>query len=170
VSQTESPEQPSATGSSDTEPRDYTSGVYGSILAATVVVSAGDLRSPVALALLLVVSGLVFWLAHAYAATVSARHGGWSLASVRAALRHEWPVAVACLLPAAAASVCALVPQFTPANGVWVALAVAIVEQQLWGYAAVRNSGLGRRDLIITLGLNLVLGFIIIALKLIVGH
>ena len=39
---------------------DYTSAVYGSVLAATVVVSAGDLRDPAALATLLLVSRVVF--------------------------------------------------------------------------------------------------------------
>ena len=48
--------------------RDYTSAVYGSVLAASVIVSAGDARSPVALAVLIVVSGFVFWIAHVYAA------------------------------------------------------------------------------------------------------
>ncbi len=90
--------------------RDYTSAVYGSILAATVVASAGDLRSPAALALLLIVSGLVFWLAHIYAATVAGRHGGWRLDSILASLRHEWPVALASLPPAAAALVAAFLP------------------------------------------------------------
>ncbi len=152
------------------EGRDYTSAVYGSILAATVVVSAGDLRSPSALALLLVVSGLVFWLSHVYAATVANRHGGWHRNSMRDALRHEWPVALASLPPAAAAAVCGLVPQLSPADGAWAALAVAIIEQQVWGYAAARNAGLVRGDLIKTMLLNVVLGLIIIALKLVVAH
>lgn len=150
--------------------RDYTSAVYGSILAATVVVSAGDLRSPAALALLLIVSGLVFWLAHIYAVTVAGRHGGWHLDSIRASLRHEWPVAFASLPPAAAAGIAALLPRLTPNDGAWIALGVAIAEQQIWGYAAARNAGLARRDLVKAMLLNVVLGVIIIALKFAVGH
>ena len=73
--------------------RDYTSAVYGSVLAATVVVSAGDLRSPAALSTLLIVSGIVFWIAHVYAATVAGRHGGWHLGSIWTGMKHEWPVA-----------------------------------------------------------------------------
>ena len=172
MSHTESYERPSATGSSDPADwgaRDYTSAVYGAILAATVIVSSGDLRSPAALALLLFVSGVVFWLAHIYAATVAHRHGGWNLAAIRTTLRHEWPVALASLPPAVAAGITALVG-YSPANGVWFALIIAILEQQVWGYAAARNAKLGRRDMIIALGLNLVLGLIIIGLKLLVGH
>lgn len=151
-------------------PHDYTSAVYGSVLAATVVVSAGDLRSPGALAVLLVVSGIVFWLAHVYAATVSGRHGGWHVGSIRASMRHEWPVAFAAIPPAIAAAVCGLIPAVSPADGVWAALIVAIVEQQLWGYAAVRNARLSGNALSVTVLLNVVMGFIIIALKFAVGH
>lgn len=152
------------------EGRDYTSAVYGSILAATVVVSAGDLRSPAALALLLIVSGLVFWLAHIYAATVAGRHGGWHLDSIRASLRHEWPVALASVPPALTALGAGLFPSITPTDGAWLALGAAIAEQQIWGYAAARNAGLTRGDLAKTMVLNVVLGVIIIALKLAVGH
>ena len=65
---------------------------------------------------------------------------------------------------------CGLLPQLTRADGVWAALAVAIIEQQVWGYAAARNAGLVRGDLIKTMLLNVVLGLIIVALKLVVAH
>ena len=172
MSHPESYERPSATGSSDSSDwgaSDYTAAVYGAILASTVIVSTGDLHSPAELALLLFVSGVVFWLAHIYAATVAHRHGGWNLTAIRTTLRHEWPVALASLPPAVAAGIVALVG-FSPANGVWIALIVAILEQQVWGYAAARNAGLRNGDLMIALGLNLVLGFLIVGLKLLVGH
>jgi hypothetical protein len=151
-------------------PHDYTSAVYGSVLAATVVVSAGDLRSPGALSALLVTSGIVFWLAHVYAATVAGRHGGWHVGSIRASMRHEWPVAFAAIPPAIAAAVCGLIPAVSVTDGVWAALIVAIVEQQLWGYAAVRNARLTGPALTATVLLNVVMGFIIIGLKFAVGH
>lgn len=150
--------------------RDYTSAVYGSVLAATVVVSAGDLRSPAALTVLLLVSGVVFWTAHVYAATVAGRHGGWHAGSIRAGMRHEWPVAFAAVPPAIAAAVCGLVSGISVYDGVWVALAVAIGEQQLWGYAAVRHAGLTGRALTRTMLLNVLMGLVIVALKLAVGH
>ncbi len=150
--------------------RDYTSAVYGSVLAATVVVSSGDLRSPAALSTLLIVSGIVFWIAHVYAATVSGRHGGWHIGSIRAGMKHEWPVAFAAVPPAIAAAVCGLLPNVTVTDGVWAALVVAIGEQQLWGYAAVRNAKLKGPALTRTMLLNVVMGFIIVALKFGVGH
>jgi hypothetical protein len=150
--------------------RDYTSAVYGSVLAATVVVSAGDLRSPVALSTLLIVSGIVFWIAHVYAATVAGRHGGWHIGSIREGMKHEWPVAFAAVPPAIAAAICGLLPNISRTDGVWAALIVAIGEQQLWGYAAVRNAKLTGPALTRTILLNVFMGFIIVALKFGVGH
>lgn len=150
--------------------RDYTSAVYGSVIAATVVVSSGDLRAPGVLALLLVVSGVVFWFAHVYAETVAGVYGGWQVGAIKAGLRHEWPVAFAAFPPAVAAIVCALLPNVSVNDGVWAALIVAIVEQQLWGYAAVRHARLSGAVLTKTILLNAVVGLIIVALKFAVGH
>jgi hypothetical protein len=150
--------------------RDYTSAVYGSVLAATVVVSVGDLRQPAPLAFLLLASGVVFWIAHVYAATVAGRHGGWHTGSVRAGMLHEWPVAFAAVPPAIAAAVSGLIPAVTPTAGAWVALLVAIGEQQLWGYAAIRHARLTGRDLTRTMLLNVLMGVVVVALKFAVGH
>jgi len=150
--------------------RDYTSAVYGSVLAATVVVSSGDLRSPVALSTLLIVSGIVFWIAHVYAATVSGRHGGWHMGSIREGMKHEWPVAFAAVPPAIAATIAGLLPSVSVSDGVWAALVVAIGEQQLWGYAAVRNARLTGPVLTRTVLLNIFMGVIIVGLKFTVGH
>jgi hypothetical protein len=150
---------------------DYTSAVYGSVLAASVIVSAGDARSPVALAVLIVVSGFVFWIAHVYAATVASVHGGWHVAAIRTGMQHEWPVAAAAIPPAIAALVCGWVPGISTANGSWAALIVAIAEQQLWGWAAVRRAHLSGAILARTVALNLFMGFVIVALKLALpGH
>ena len=146
--------------------RDYTSAVYGSVLAATVVVSAGDLRSPAALSTLLIVSGIVFWIAHVYAATVSGRHGGWHLGSIRTGMKHEWPVAFAAVPPAIAAAVSGLLPHVSVTDGVWAALVVAIGEQQLWGYAAVRQREAERAALTGTMLLNVFMGFIIVGAEI----
>lgn len=148
----------------------FTSAVYGSVLAATVVVSSGDLRAPVTLALLLLVSGWVFWIAHVYAATVAGVHGGWHTGAIWIGMRHEWPVAFASVPPAAAALITYLIPGVTVGEGVWVALIVCIAEQQLWGFAAVRNARLTGPALTRTVLLNIVMGLIIVGLKFTVGH
>jgi hypothetical protein len=150
--------------------RDYTSAVYGSVLAATVVVSSGDLRAPGVLAILLIVSGLTFWMAHVYAATVAGVHGGWQYGAIVTGMRHEWPVAFAAVPPAIAALICGLLPNVSVTDGVWAALIVAIGEQQLWGFAAVRSAKLSGSALTKTVFLNVFMGFVIVALKLGIGH
>ena len=149
---------------------DYTSAVYGSVLAATVVVSASDLRAPGVLAALLLTSGVVFWVAHVYAATVAGVHGGWHLGAIWTGLRHEWPVAFAAVPPAIAALLTLMVPPLSFHDGVWLALIVAIAEQQLWGYAAVRGAKLTGSALVTTMLLNIFMGFVIVGLKLTLNH
>ncbi len=148
----------------------YAAAVYGSVLAASVVVSSGDLRAPSVLAVLLVVSGLVFWIAHVYAATVAGVHGGWHAGAIVTGMRHEWPVAFASIPPAIAALVCGLLPNVSVNDGAWAALIVAIVELQIWGFAAVRSIDLTGRALTRTLLLNVLMGLVIVLLKVGVGH
>ena len=158
--------QPSALVGPSPRPHNYTAAVYGSVLAATVIVSSGDSRGPFTLAVLLMISGVVFWLAHVYAATVASVHGGWHTAALRTGLRQEWPVAAAAVPPAVAALTCGWIPNVSPADGVWVAFVVAIAEQQLWGVAAVRHAGLTGTTLARTVALNFSTGIIIVVLKL----
>jgi hypothetical protein len=47
---------------------------------------------------------------------------------------------------------------------------VAIIEQQLWGYAAVRKARLSGSALTKTILLNVVMGLIIVALKVAISH
>jgi hypothetical protein len=150
--------------------RNYAAAVYGSVLAATVVVSSGGLRAPGVLALLLIVSGVVFWLAHVYAATVASVHGGWQVGAIKAGLRHEWPIAFAAIPPAIAAVVSGSLPMVTPTEGAWAALIVAVVEQQAWGYAAVRNARLAGSALAKTMLLNFGIGLIVVVVKVAISH
>lgn len=148
----------------------YSAAVYGSVLAASVVVSAGDLRTPVQLGVLLVVSGIVFWIAHVYAATVAGVHGGWHYGAIESGMRKEWPVAFAAIPPALAALICGALPNVSVNDGAWAALIVAIVEMQLWGFAAVKSSNLTGNALTRTMLLNVFMGLIIVALKVGVAH
>jgi hypothetical protein len=148
---------------------DFASAVYGSVVAGTVIVSAGPVPA-VALAALLVVSGIVFWLAHVYAITVANVHGGWEFGAIRKGLRKEWPVAFAAIPPALAALTAALFRDVSLADGAWIALVVAIIEQQLWGYAAARRSGMSGLAMVRIITLNVVIGLVVVALKFAVGH
>jgi hypothetical protein len=97
-------------------------------------------------------------------------HGGWKSGAISAGLRHEWPAAFAAVPPAIAALVCWFLPEVSVRDGAWAALIVAIVEQQLWGYAAVRHAGLSGPVLTRTILLNAGMGLVIVALKVAIGH
>ena len=150
--------------------RDYTSAVYGSVLAATVIVSSGYHRDPVPLAVLLVVSGLVFWFAHVYAATVATVHGGWRAPAVRTGLAEEWPVAAVAIPPALAALICGWLAPNGAIVAVWAALVVALVEQQVWGVISARRAELEGMVLARTFALNIAVGLVIVSLKLWLPH
>ena len=86
-------------------------------------------------------------------------------------MAHEWPVAFAAVPPAIAALVSGLIPDLTVADGVWAALIVAVAEQQLWGYAAVRQRQALRTRADQDDVAQRLRGLIIVALKLsILGH
>ena len=139
------------------------------MVAGTVIVSAGPIPA-VALSALLVVSGIVFWLAQVYAIAVANVHGGWELGAIRTGLRKEWPVAFAAIPPALAALSAAVFQSISLTDGAWIALVVAIVEQQIWGYVAVRRSNLSGLAVLRTMMLNVVIGLIVVGLKFAVGH
>lgn len=151
------------------EPADYAGAVYGSLLAASVIVGAaaeGPPPSAGELIVLLVCTGVVFWLTHTYADLISggypARPLTWG--NLRAVARSEWPLAQASFPPAISAA-------FTSSLGgsnvvvAWVAVSVAVISQVIWGVAAavrIRSS----RNVVIVSGIaNLVLGSAIVVLK-----
>ncbi|MFF1544550.1 hypothetical protein [Streptomyces sp. NPDC058291] len=152
---------------------DSTGAVYGSMLAASVVVGAGALgsRPRVELVLLLLLTGVVFWAGHVHAQLFGAR-----LAQRRPdrrvvahACREEWPIVKAAVPPAVAVAV-------SPVLGLdlegtlWFALAVAVAGQVGWSAAAARRAGASWRLVTVSASVNLVLGLLIIVFKLVVTH
>src|SRR5918995_6666083 len=75
---------------------DYTGGVYGSMLAASVVIGAGSLGSfpRTELVLLLLLTGVVFWIAHVHAQLFGARLAQQTpdRRVVLQVCRDEWPI------------------------------------------------------------------------------
>ncbi|MGW5615269.1 hypothetical protein [Streptomyces sp. NPDC003877] len=149
---------------------DYTGGVYGSMLAASVVVGAGHLGElpRLELVLLLVLTGAVFWMAHVHAQLFGAR-----LAQQRVdrsvllhVCRDEWPILKAAVPPAVAVAVSPLLGLDVPGT-LWLALAVAVAGQVGWSLAAAVRAGASRRQLVLSAAVNLLLGLLIIALKIV---
>lgn len=148
---------------------DYTGGVYGSMLAASVIVGAGTLGSfpRLELVLLLLLTGGVFWIAHVHAQLFGARlaRHGPGRAVVLRVCREEWTIVKAAVPPAAAVAVGPLLGLGVQ-GGQWLALAVAVTGQVGWSVAAARQAGATRRLLVLSALVNLVLGLVILSCKL----
>lgn len=152
---------------------DYTGGVYGSMLASSVIVGAGALGSfpRLELILLLLATGLVFWIAHVHAELFGERmsHRRMNRDVVMRVCREEWPIFKAAIPPAIAVAVS---PLFSlGAQGtVWLALIVAVGGQVGWSLAAAFRSGASTRLVVVSAAVNLVLGILIIVLKVVLTH
>jgi hypothetical protein len=155
----------------------YTGAIYGSLLAASVVVGAaagghGELNfRPIKLAALLTVTGVVFFLAHSYARLVGERDPAMMTdpREIRSALRSEWPLLEAAFPPAAAALIVGLLGGSDMAAA-WTALIVAITGQVGWATIATIRAGARTSLVVLTIVVNLVLGLIIVLLKSALHH
>jgi hypothetical protein len=153
---------------------DYTAGVYGSVLATSVVVGAETLGSypRTELVLLLLLTGLVFWIAHVHAQLFGARlaqHGRLSRGTVLHVCRDEWPIVTACVPPAAAVAVSPLLG-LDLQGAAWLAVFVAVAGQVGWAVAAAYRARASLGLVIITASVNLLLGLLIISFKIALKH
>ncbi|MFF8369825.1 hypothetical protein ACF05W_13370 [Streptomyces lydicus] len=152
---------------------DYSGAVYGSLLAASVVVGAGALGPApwLQLAFLLLCTGAVFWAAHVFARLFGARVVGQDLnrAEIRRVFLDERPIVEAAVPPAAAA---ALAGQFglDYDGAAWLALAVALAGQVGWAMAATLRAGATRRLALVAGAVNMLLGLLIVVLKAALQH
>ncbi|WP_369244525.1 hypothetical protein [Streptomyces sp. R41] len=152
---------------------DYTGGVYGSMLAASVVVGAGTLGAfpRLELVLLLLLTGVVFWIAHVHAQLFGARLAAQNLdrRTVLHVCRDEWPIVNAAIPPAVAVAVSPLLGLDVP-GALWLALTVAVAGQVGWSAAAARRAGASWRLVAVAASVNLLLGLLIISFKLFLKH
>ncbi|MFI6564373.1 hypothetical protein [Streptomyces sp. NPDC050534] len=152
---------------------DYTGGVYGSMLAASVVIGAGTLGSfpRLQLVLLLLLTSGVFWIGHVHAQLFGARLAQQPLDrhTVLHVCRDEWPIVKAAVPPAVAVAISPLLA-LDEQGAVWLALSVAVAGQVGWSVAAARRAGAAWRLLTATALVNLLLGLLILSFKIILTH
>ncbi|MFH9676379.1 hypothetical protein ACH4L5_29440 [Streptomyces sp. NPDC017405] len=157
------------------EGRDYTGAVYGSLLAASVVVGAGTgslgSRPRLELVLLLLGTGLVFWATHVFARLFGSRvrYVSVSAGRIRRACVSEWPIVTAAVPPAVAVAVTPLLG-IGPRGALWLALGAALAGQVGWSTVAAVRAGASRRAVVVTGAVNLTLGLLIVLLKAAVTH
>jgi hypothetical protein len=164
----------SARAAPERRPSDYTGAIYGSLLAASVVAGTSPGQTPpqpLELSLLLLATGIVFWLAHVYAQLGGDRLAGTflSLNEVRVAGAREWPIVQAAVPPALAAFIGALLG-LSDSGAAWLALLVAVAGQLGWALYAAARAGATRRVMIASGAVNLVLGLLIVLLKATLSH
>jgi hypothetical protein len=150
---------------------DYAGAVYGSLLAASVIAASGvhETHPRLSLIVLLMVTGIVFWVAHVYAHVAGEREAGGDVTwrQVRQVGRHEWSIVEAAALPALAVLVS---PWLGTGENAWLALGVAVAQQVTWAALGARRAGASTRQIVAEALVNLVLGLVIVAAKAAVGH
>ncbi|MER5545858.1 hypothetical protein ABT072_26170 [Streptomyces sp. NPDC002589] len=161
-------QEPSLPQAGAVERRDYTGAVYGSLLAASVVIGAGSLGSfpRLELVLLLLGSGVVFWAAHVCVRLFGERimYVPVNGKEIRRACLAEWPIVQAAVPPAVAVAVTPLLG-IGPRGAAWLALGVALAGHVAWSTAAAVRAGVTGRVLMAAGAVNLLLGLVVVLLK-----
>ena len=147
--------------------------IYGTILVMSVVAgvsAATESRAATAL-VAAVVTSLVFWVAHVYAdalAThVTLREGTLSRAKVREIASEDWPL-VQAVLPPGVCLMLGVLGIVSDDAAVLLALGAGVVALAVWGAATARRGGAPLSGAIIAATVNVTLGLVIVALKLLV--
>ena len=149
-----------------------TEAIYGLILATSVIAVSREYDSSNAglIGVTVLVTGVVFWLAHVYARVLAAsitRHRMLNRSEVREALRHDWPlveVTVPLVLILALGAL-DIVPDKAASLA---AMLAALVELAAAGAYAARRSGAGLRGTVGSAVIAVALGSAVVLLKALV--
>jgi hypothetical protein len=143
------------------------SGIYGAIVTAAILDAAGDHLPTWALALAVVVTLLVYWLAEQYAEILGEQAGKGQLPSwsrIRESLATAWPMVSASYLPLLAL-VAVRLAGFSSLEAANAGLVVAIAVLTVHGWSAARAAQLHGRQLFGATSVALALGVVMILLK-----
>ena len=142
-------------------------GIYGAIITAAILDTAGGHVSTTVLVISVVVTLLVYWIAEEYAEVLGEHTTGGRLPSrahIRSSLVSSWPMVSASYLPllAVVLATVAGASELTAAN---VGLVVAIVLLTVHGWLAGRAAQLRGRKLVMVTSIAAGLGLVMILLK-----
>jgi len=142
-------------------------GIYGAIITASVMAAAGRGLSTLALAISVLVTLVVYWLAEQYAELLGSQAAHGRVPTWRRtgrALRDSWPIVSASFVPLALLLVARLAgaSTVTAAN---VGVVAAVVLLTYHGWAAARAAELRGWRLAGTTSIAAVLGLAMVALK-----
>jgi len=161
------------TGSASTSRgRRRAASIYGTIVTAAVIAAGGNQLNSAQLAVTVVVTLIVYWLAEQYAELLGAHTHDGRLPSarlVRSSLAEAWPMVTASFLPVASIGVAVLFGA-SSSDAAQGALIVTVVLLVMHGYRAGRAAGLrGKQRMIVTVIAGL-LGVAMVILKSVLQH
>lgn len=141
--------------------------IYGAIIAAAIIAASGGKLSTVALALAVVVTLVVYWVAEEYAEVLGEQAEGGRLptwASIRGMLADTWPMVSASYAPLLALVLARLggASSLTAAN---VGLGLAVAVLTIHGWSAGRAAQLSGLRLLLSTSVAAALGIVMILLK-----
>jgi hypothetical protein len=147
------------------------SGIYGMVVTGAVFASAGGQLKTLPLAVAVVVTLVVYWLAEEYAEVGEHASAGRlpSGQHIQAALAEKWPMVTASYVPLAVL-LGARVLGASSVSAAYLALSVTVVLLTYYGWAAGRASGLHGRSLFLMTAAAGSLGLVMIGLKLLIAH
>jgi hypothetical protein len=148
--------------------------IYGTIVVLAVIVAGAKAypHEPGHIAVLALVTAVVFWVAHVYADSLGhsvAHDERISFDELKHIARREASMIEAALPPAGALLLGSLSVLSTRA-AVWTALGLGLAVLGAQGIAFARMERLGRLGTMLVIGVNLALGVVLIALKVFITH
>jgi hypothetical protein len=129
-------------------------------------------HEPGHIAVLVLATTVVLWLAHVYAHALGesvARDRRLTVSELRHVARHEGAIVEAALIPCAALFLGAL-GLISTRFATWLALAAGLAVLAVEGFVFARVERMGWRGTLAIVSVNLALGVTLIGLKLIVTH
>src|SRR5438034_9329191 len=141
--------------------------VYGTVVVmATLTAAYAGEKDPWKLATTVAAAVLVLWVAHVYAHTLSETlfERPLRVGIVRSIARRELGIVLAAVLPFVAL-VLGAIGVFRESRAVWIALGVGLFTLGMEGVRYARLEGLGRFGTLAATGLNVALGLLVVALK-----
>lgn len=148
--------------------------IYGTIVTLSVIVAGARAfpHDPGHVAVTVAVTSIVFWLAHVYSHSLgeSISHDEHlSLAEVRRIARREGSL-VQAAVPPIVALLLGSVGILSERTSLWLAFALGLCVLGVEGIVFARTERLGLVASVVVVALNLALGVVLVALKLLLSH
>jgi hypothetical protein len=149
-----------------------TEAIYGLILATSVIAVSREYDASNAgrIGVTVLVTGVVFWLAHVYARVLAGsvtQHRMLSRLEVREALRHDWPL-VEVTVPLVLILALGALDVMSDRAAILAATLAALVELAAAGAYAARKSGAGLAGTVVSALVAVTLGSAVVLLKALV--